>query len=234
MKVTVDTMQRMKGCGIFMLEFYKILMGTFLTIFVPRDCGDRVCTLTDNYKDDEFFHRMTFVFNSFCFLIVMGLYYTEIKRENWCITYLDIDDEKALENLDDEIERYPEIKKTMLVMNKQYRTASMICITTQLINIGLSCADILSNHAGNASLTPMISYILLIMMKLYNSYYISLSSLENERAYSAYLKGPKTYNAIDLDHRHAEDVIEVGEVELMVNPLNPDDNKDNNKDNNKD
>ena len=68
------------------------------------------------------------------------------------------------------------------------------------------------------------------MMKLYNSYYISLSSLQKERAYSAYLKGPKTYNAIDLDHRHAEDVIEVGEVELMVNPLNQYNNKDNNKD----
>lgn len=229
MKVTVDTMQRIKGGGIFMLEFYKILMGTFLTIFVPRDCGDRVCTLTDNYNDDELFHRFVFGINSLCFFIVMGLYYTEIKRENWCITYLDIDEEKALENLDDEIERYPEIKKNMLTLNDKYRTATMVCISSQFINIILSCIDILSNHAGNASLTPMISYILLIMMKLYNSYFISLSSLENERAYSAYLKGPKTYNAIDLDHRHAEDVIEVGEVELMVNPLNQDNNKDNNK-----
>ena len=217
MKITIDNIQRIKGCGIFMLEFYKILMGTFLTIFVPRDCGNRVCTLTDNYNDDEIFHRMTFIYNSICFSIVMYLYYTEIKRENWCITYLDIDDDKALENLDDEIERYPDIKKTMLIMNKKYRTASMICIITQLINIMLSCGDILSNHAGNASLTPLISYIMLIMMKLYNSYYISYSSLVNERAYSAYLKGPKTYNAIDLDHRHVDDVIEVGEVELTVN-----------------
>ena len=217
MKITIDNIQRIKGCGIFMLEFYKILMGTFLTIFVPRDCGDRVCTLTDNYNDNEVFHRMTFLYNSICFIIVMYLYYIEIKRENWCITYLDIDDDKALENLDDEIEQYPDIKKTMLVMNKKYRTASMICIITQLINIMLSCGDILSNHAGNASLTPLISYIMLIMMKLYNSYYISYSSLVNERAYSAYLKGPKTYNAIDLDHRHVDDVIEVGEVELTVN-----------------
>ena len=92
MKVNIDTMQRIKGGGIFMLEFYKILMGTFLTIFVPRDCGDRVCTLTDNYKDDEIFHRFVFGFNSVCFFIVMILYYTEIKRENWCITYLDIDE----------------------------------------------------------------------------------------------------------------------------------------------
>ena len=111
MKVNIDTMQRIKGGGIFMLEFYKILMGTFLTIFVPRDCGSRVCTLTDNYKDDEIFHRCVFILNCVSFFTVMVLYYSEIKRENWCITYLDIDENKSLENLDTEIERYPEIKK---------------------------------------------------------------------------------------------------------------------------
>ena len=164
MKVNIDTMQRIKGGGIFMLEFYKILMGTFLTIFVPRDCGDRVCTLTDNYKDDEIFHRCVFILNCVSFFTVMILYYSEIKRENWCITYLDIDEEKPLDNLDDEIERYPEIKKNMLKMNDRYRTATIVCILIQFVNIFLSCIDILSNHAGNASLTPMISYIMLIMM----------------------------------------------------------------------
>tara|TARA_Y100000389_G_scaffold139087_2_gene136823 strand:+ start:791 stop:1447 length:657 start_codon:yes stop_codon:yes gene_type:complete len=216
MKVNIDTMQRIKGGGIFMLEFYKILMGTFLTIFVPRDCGSRVCTLTDNYKDDEIFHRCVFILNCVSFFTVMVLYYSEIKRENWCITYLDIDENKSLENLDTEIERYPEIKKNMTKLNKQYRNAAYICIGMQFVNIVLSCVDILSNHAGNASLTPMISYIMLIMMKLYNSYFISLSSIKKERAFSAYLKGPKTYNAIDLDHRHPDDIIEVGEVELTV------------------
>ena len=31
---------------------------------------------------------------------------------------------------------------------------------------------------------------------------ISTSSLEKERAYSAYLTGPKTYNVIDKDHKN--------------------------------
>ena len=41
-------------------------------------------------------------------------------------------------------------------------------------------------------------------MKLYSSYFVAGSSLENERAYSAYMSGPKTYNAIDADWEDSE------------------------------
>ena len=47
----------------------------------------------------------------------MAFYYTEI-REEWCIQYLDIDPDKANENLDDEIEQYPELKEGMAKLNK--------------------------------------------------------------------------------------------------------------------
>ena len=38
-------------------------------------------------------------------------------------------------------------------------------------------------------------------MKLYNAWSIGNLSIKNERANSAYMKEPKTYNTIDADHK---------------------------------
>ena len=46
---------------------------------------------------------------------------------------------------------------------------------------------------------------MLVTMKLAGARSIAQASLKSERAYSAYLSGPKTYNAIDVDHRLPEE-----------------------------
>ena len=43
-----------------------------------------------------------------------------MKRENWCIKYLDIDDDKSSNNLDEEIEKYPKYKHEMHQLNRKY------------------------------------------------------------------------------------------------------------------
>jgi len=126
----------------------------------------------------------------------------EVKRENWCINYLDIDYSKASDNLDIEIEEYPVFKRRMRQLNKNYDTLVKACSVTQLFNIAISVADVGRSWAGSASFTPMLSYILLIASKLYTTYTVSTASLKSERAYSAYLTEPKTYNTIDKDHQH--------------------------------
>ena len=94
MRVDQDDKQRMKAVTSFVLEFYKILMGTFLTAFIPRECADGVCSIMDNVYDDELFHRVAISLNAFSFLVFLAFYYAEISRENWAIEYLDIDPEK--------------------------------------------------------------------------------------------------------------------------------------------
>ena len=121
MKIEVDTKQRINSGITFLLEFYKILMGTFLTLFVPHDCGGDVCTVTQNLLNDAFFHQFVFIFNLCSFIVFMVFYYTELKRENWCIKYLDIDPEKTANNLDKSIEDYPEYKKEMSELNQLYK-----------------------------------------------------------------------------------------------------------------
>ena len=71
-----------------LLEFYKVTMGTFLVIFVPQQCGDDVCSLSDNFSNDAPLNRAAIACNFAAFATVLGFYAVEIKRENWCIKFV--------------------------------------------------------------------------------------------------------------------------------------------------
>ena len=146
MRLNTDNKQRLKSLFTFFLEFYKVLMGAYLVVFVPRLCDDGVCSINDNIYNDDVMHRVALGFNSFCFLLFINLYRVELQRENWCIKYLDIVD-KAIENLDDEIENYPVIKQEMAALNKSYKNAVMVCGGSAILNTGISLYD-LSTHLG--------------------------------------------------------------------------------------
>tara|TARA_B100001996_G_C18647025_1_gene587826 strand:+ start:596 stop:1354 length:759 start_codon:yes stop_codon:yes gene_type:complete len=205
MRLDVDTKQRMKGAATFMLEFYKILMGTFLTVFVPHACADgRICSFSHNlYENHDSFHQVAVGTNAACFFAFLMMYVIEVRRENWCITYLDIDPSLPIENLDTEIERdaYKPYKRRMATLNQNYQNAVLTCSVAHCTNIGVSMIDIVRNWPGMPALAPLASYIILVSMKLYNSQSIASASLSKERAFSAYLSGPKTYNTIDADYK---------------------------------
>lgn len=204
MKLTVDTKQRCLTGVLFLVEIYKILMGTCLTLFVPRMCGTDTCSLVQSLQQEAILHRVAQVMNAVSLVIFFVYYGIELQRENWCIKYLDIEDAKSAIHLDHEIEAYPAIKQRMHVLNARYKRIAIICIVSQLINIGVSTADIATAWVGFSSLTPLASYVLLISMKLFVSYGIAITSLSEERALSAFMRVPKTYNTIDADHRHKE------------------------------
>ena len=230
-----DTIQRLKGGMTFVLEFYKICMGTFLTVFVPHQCYEitphgsqpTICSVSHNVYHGDDYHRRVIWFNLFSFIVFIGMYYSEVKRENWCINYLDIDYTKPSDHLDDEIELYPTFKERMRKLNKRYDILVKACSVTQLFNIAISVADVGRSWAGPASFTPMLSYILLIASKLYTTYVVATASLKKERAFSAYLKEPITYNTIDKDHRHVVEETNItlelvtDEEDVAVTPEKP-------------
>jgi hypothetical protein len=206
MKLTVDNKQRLTTAFLFILESYKIVMGTFLTIFVPQECNQETCTILQNIQNNTVLHRIATISNLISFIVFIAFYSIELKRENWCIKYLDIDDNKASNNLDTEIESYKDIKSNMNKINKHYKIITSICIGTQIINISLSVADILHQFNGISTITPLLSYVILIAIKLIMSYNIAYSSLKDERAYSSFMKISKTYNTIDDDFKHKNNV----------------------------
>lgn len=196
----IDTKQRIHSGLIFLLEFYKVLMGTLLILFVPQRCGDddHLCT----FRESE---TACLVVNCISCLMMLQLYYTELRRENWCIKYLDIDPALPNNNLDMEIEKYPEYKERMLVINTDYRKRAVACAVVQAVNIIMSVAYIGIRWAGSMSLTPLVSYVILLASKLYNTYFVSSASIRKERAFSAYLTISKTYNTIDCDFKKPVD-----------------------------
>jgi hypothetical protein len=214
MKVTNDTKQRVKTVLSLCLEFYKVLMGTFLVVFVPQQCDDKICTMSENFYNGETLNYVGNISNALTFASIGALYFIEFKRENWCIEYLDIDDEKSTNNLDEEIELYPKFKNEMAVLNKKYIISIYFALCAMTINFILSGVTVYQSYAGSNSITTFVSFFMLVYMKLYSSWTVGSLSIKYERANSAYLNEPKTYNTIDIDYKIRD--VEVKEEEQKV------------------
>ena len=206
MKVDTDTRQRITTALSFVLEFYKVLMGTFLTAFVPQQCDDHICSIYENITNTEPFHFGTTMANLFTFLFVLNFYRCELQRENWCIKYLDVDPEKPNDNLDHEVEQYPIIKREMHDLNHKYMNSIKYAIGFLVGNFAVSSVAIAHDYAGINTVTSLVSFFLLVSTKVYNAYNTGKISVKDERAFSAYMKTPITYNVIDEDHDIDEEV----------------------------
>tara|TARA_B100002051_G_scaffold102455_1_gene97934 strand:+ start:534 stop:1199 length:666 start_codon:yes stop_codon:yes gene_type:complete len=204
MKLSVDSKQRVTTTCLMFLEFYKILMATFLVLFVPQKCEEEVCTITENFFKRDPAHLAALISNFTTFVSVLYFYHIEMKRENWCIKYLDIDLTKPNNYLDDEIEAYPKYKKQMNQLNKSYLKSMYASSTLLVINFGISGTAIGFDYVGTNTITTMVSFFLLISSKLYSAYVTGTDSVKKERALSAYMKTAKTYNTIDEDFRITE------------------------------
>ena len=204
-QITVDSKQRITTLLLMCLEFYKVIMGTFLIVFVPQDCNGTICTATENFFKEGNLYFGGNVCNFITFSAIGTLYFIEVKRENWCIQYLDIDDEKCTTNLDTEIEAYPKFKIEMNKLNNYYVNATYFAVLMMCINFIVSGFTVYQTYTGSNSITSFVSFFLLVSMKLYNAWTIGRLSIKDERANSAYMKEPKTYNTIDEDYRIVSD-----------------------------
>lgn len=201
MKLSVDSKQRLMTGFLFLLEFYKVLMGTFLGAFVPLKCADKICSVRDNITSDDPYHVITNIYNTVSFILVIAFYYVEIKRENWSIEYLDIDESKPNNYLDNEIERYPKYKKEMRSLNNTYLKATRVAIFMLVSNFIVSGFLVGFNYYNINTLNSILSFFMLVFMKLSKAHGIAYRSLSDEQVCSGYLVSPKVYNTIDEDYR---------------------------------
>lgn len=203
MKLTQDHKQRINMIFGFIIEFYKIVMGTFLMIFVPQLCEDTICSLMDNIVRDKILHIIALAFNFVSFFVLLNFYKVELKRENTCIKYLDIEPSKPNNYLKDVIFNhvYDRIKDKIIKLNTQYLFATKLAIGFLTTNFILSAVSIGYDYAGSNTLTTILSFFLLLSIKLNTAFTIARKSVRKTRMYSSYLKTSKTFNVIDEDHR---------------------------------
>jgi hypothetical protein len=117
---------------------------------------------------------------------------------------LDIDPSRPNDNLDAEIEDYPEIKRAMSTLNRRYLEVSQRTTVLVIINFVLSAVYMRSALTSAGTFTSLLSFLVLVMIKLLTTRTKAQASVHRERALSAYMTVHKTFNVIDPDYRRQE------------------------------
>ena len=211
MIVDQDIVQRIKVGGIFVLQFYKVLTGTLLPLFVPQACYSEItagseertlqlCTLTQNYENNEDYHRVTLYWNFFSFLLFIMCYIFELRREHWAIKFLDINNDIPDNALKDKIVEEPQLDKKMDQLNKFYYHSLLLTSGVYFINVGLMIKILITEYHSVSTLSCFVSFVLLVMMKLYNSLSVGYQSVKNDKMMSAFMSEFVSFNVLDSDY----------------------------------
>ena len=198
--IDVDIIQRIKVAGIFSLQVYKVLTGTLLALFIPQSCGEQICTLTENLENDEPYHKTVLSVNMFTGLLFIMYYIIELRREEWSIKYLDIDNNKSDNALKEVIIKHPKLDKRMDRLNKYYYNTLLVTGFFYFINMLLSAKLVKDKYHSMSSVSCFFSFSLLVMMKLYNSFVVARQSVKNDKMMSAYMSEFVSYNVLDSDY----------------------------------
>ena len=195
-----DIKQRIKVGGIFLLQSYKILTGTMMSIFIPQSCGDKMCSLQENYDNSELYHKSLFYCNSISMFLFFCSYAIELWREEWCVKYLDIDNNYSDNGLKEIIVKEKKLDNYMDRVNKYYYNMVRVTAVFYFINLAATIRMLNSNYHSNSTISCFMSFSLLVLMKLYNSYTVSYQSVKNDKMMSAYMNEFVSYNVLDEDY----------------------------------
>tara|TARA_B100000902_G_scaffold397058_1_gene459707 strand:+ start:338 stop:1015 length:678 start_codon:yes stop_codon:yes gene_type:complete len=196
----VDFVQRVKVTGLFFLQFYKIVTGTMLTLFIPQNCDGQICSITQNIDNENRYHRMVLSWNSMTMMSFFIMYIFELKRENWSIRYLDIDNDKPDNALKEVIVKEKVLDKRMDLLNLYYYRIVNFTIFMNMVNIGLVVKILYNDYHSQSTISCFVSFSLLILMKLYNSFSVAYQSVKNDKMMSAYMSEFVSYNVLDSDY----------------------------------
>lgn len=195
-----DFMQKVNVYTSFIFELYRVVMGSFLILFVPQKCGDGVCTTFENIGNSDSHYDAAFGMNIATFVMFLCMYFAEITRENKMITDLHVnvelpnDDEAVAEAL----EKLPEEHKVgLLTWDKRYLRSGQVALLFFICNAGLSSTVISNNYLDNKTLTALITNILFMALKVNETY--SITNTSTNVFYSAYLSKRLQFNDADPD-----------------------------------
>jgi len=206
MKVDVDCKERIKIAFTFLLQSYKVLMGSMVLLFVPRGCDEHICSITDNLYNTEPINLSGLVFNFITVLSFIIVYIAELRRENWCVQNFDIDHNVSDNNLAIILKDNVQLSNTLHYYNRSYKIWTLNCLFIFMINFIISNIILYNDEVfWTVGVIPYSSYMILVLMKIYNCYYISTHSIANNKALSAYMTEFSSFNIIDPDMLSIED-----------------------------
>ena len=195
-----DTKQKIGMYTAFIMEFYRVLMGSFLIVFVPQKCNDDICGLFENVATGKPVVDTAFSINILLFTIYLAMYYAELTRENKMINYLHVNPELPRDNesVGEILVKLPEEKKNaILFWDKRYQTIGRVGIVGFVINLGLSGYVIFTHYLDNKTVTVFLTNALFMGLKLVDVKNITETDINV--FLSAYLTRKIQYNDVDPD-----------------------------------
>jgi hypothetical protein len=218
-KITQNHTQRAMITLFLLLDAYRVIIGTFYTLFVPQICPDthlvphpdpmtyHPCTLEDNVTDLTMLNKAALGLNAAtCFFMVVG-FVQEYRREQWMVKHLEVDPHKADTNLKTEIESYDKLKHSLQLKNHRYKQLFALIGVLSAANIILSGFLVYSYYDGMKTTTTFVTNTILILQRVIKSITTSRTCEKEMKAQSVYLVEPVTFNTIDPDYRKKPEVL---------------------------
>lgn len=214
-----DVKQKISSFCVVLVEIYKILASSLLILFVPQKCDDHMCSYQENMESDNNVYTGGLAVNFFTLFLFLILYLVEIKRENYLITYLEVNIQKPFDNdsVGKSLTYLPEIKKEkILSLDKIYQKIGKTSVFLFIANTILSGIIIYNYYLDDQTTTTFITNIFFMSGKIYDVY--DNSTTDENIFYSAYLKSKVQYNDVDPDKRIAivENDSPENQVELVI------------------
>lgn len=217
-----DFQQKMKIIPIFFLEFYRVIIGSFLLFFVPQKCEDDLCSLFHNLGNTDPIIQAGMIMNLVNFIGFVCLYGIELKRESKLIHYLEVNRHKPVDNesVGEELLKIDE-DKIMSIWNidKLYYRCGTFLFYFYIANVILSCFGISKQYMDSSTVVALVTNVLFMSGKISDIRAI-VNTPENV-FYSAYIKSRTQFNDVDPD-----------KLKSLENEKNKRNNNKNNKNNN--
>lgn len=199
-ELSQDSKQKMNVMVSFGLEFYRVLMGCMLMLFVPQKCGEELCGFGENILNGNNLVDAGFFINVVTCLVFCGFYYVEIKRENKLINYLEVNDD--IPNDNDEVGKMllklPGNKRdSLLKMDKLYQRLGYVAMIFFVINSAYSGIPIFINYLDNKTVTVYVTNVMFLAFKITDSY--AVVNTDTNEFLSAYLSTKVQFNDVDPD-----------------------------------
>jgi hypothetical protein len=196
-----DFQQKLGVSVTVLLEFYRVMIASFLILFVPQKCGDHICSITENAETGtDHLYDAGFSFNCITLIAFMAMYFAEIKREGKLIAYLDVNPKCKTDNesVGEVLQRLPtERSDTILFYDKLYQKTGYFALTCFAVNTTLSGIVIYKYYLDDKTTSTFITSVLFMITKMADVY--STVKTEKNIFYSAYLKGKIQYNDLDAN-----------------------------------
>lgn len=190
------------------IECYKVFIACLFSIFVPQYCPEtgQTCTLKENFSNLTRFNEFVIVFNFFNLGLFIYLYYLQNTRETYFITHLEANKNIADNGLKTSLKEKTHIMERVVKHNNSFYKTVKATMAVFYINVVFSSVLIFYYfYDGFRSVTVLVTNVLLVSQKLYQTLSISSTScnLETPMALSTTLLEPVSYN--DIDKKYAND-----------------------------